>query len=107
MSRLDEQRRVDILEAAENLAALVERGRSAFDDDLAVPFAMERLLEVIGEASQHLSEDFKASHSSVDWRAITDMRIILAHLYHRVDPKLIWKMATISVPELVTHITES
>ena len=101
MSRTDAQRKMDILEAAEDLARLAERGRAAFDEDLAVSLAMERLLEVIGEASSHLSEEFRNSFPSVDWRAIIDMRIVLAHMYHRVDPNLIWMMATTSVPDLV------
>ncbi len=106
MRRTDAQRKIDILEAAEDLARLAERGRAAFDEDLAVSLAMERLLEVIGEASSHLSEEFRNSFPSVDWRAIIDMRIVLAHMYHRVDRNLIWMMATTSVPDLVAILSE-
>ncbi|MEI8220431.1 MAG: HepT-like ribonuclease domain-containing protein [Actinomycetes bacterium] len=104
MSRSDDQRVADIVEAASNLTTLVERGRETFDQDLVIRLAMERLLEIIGEASHRLSEDFKNEHGAVDWRAISDLRIILAHLYHRVDPDLIWNMATDSVPELIERI---
>ena len=35
------------------------------------------------------------------------MRIVLAHMYHRVDPNLIWMMATTSVPDLVAVLREA
>lgn len=34
------------------------------------------------------------------WRDITRSRIVLAHHYHRVDPELVWAMATGEVPAL-------
>ena len=34
------------------------------------------------------------------------MRIVLAHMYHRVDRNLIWMMATTSVPDLVAILSE-
>lgn len=51
MTRSDDQRIADIVEAGDHLAALVADGRSAFDRDWMRQRASERLLEIIGEAA--------------------------------------------------------
>ena len=107
MSRSDRERVADILDAAEELAAIVEVGRDAF---LASPLHMraaERLLEIIGEASNALSEDFRAARPEVAWRDVAALRILLAHHYHRIDPEQVWQIAATSVPELVDDLQAS
>ena len=68
MSRHDELRIADVVEAAEQLAALVADGRAAFDSDWMGLRAAERLLEIIGEASNAISDEFKADYPDVPWR---------------------------------------
>ena len=43
----------------------------------------ERLLEIIGEAANQLSDETREAYLSVQWRDITRLRIVLAHHYHR------------------------
>ncbi len=62
MSRPDDVRIADVVEPAEQLATLVADGRDAFDGDWIRQRATERLLEIIGEASNAISDGFKASH---------------------------------------------
>ena len=104
MSRSDDERVADILEATEQLAQLVGRGRPAFDADIAVRLAVERLLEIIGEAANALSDLRRARHPDVEWRDITRLRIVLAHHYHRVDPDQVWSIATAEVPRLARQL---
>lgn len=104
MSRSDEERVADILDAVAELAEVVAVPQQTF---LASPLHMraaERLLEIIGEASNALSDDFRAGHSAVAWRDITALRILLAHHYHRIDPEQVWQIATDSVPDLAEHL---
>ena len=63
--------------------------------------AIERVIEVIGEAARKVSPEFKEAHPEVPWRAITAQRIVLAHLYHNIDDAKIWDVATKKVPELI------
>ena len=51
MSRTDDERIADILEAAGELAAVVDVGRDEFSVSVLHVRAAERLLEIIGEAS--------------------------------------------------------
>ena len=54
MTRSDNERIADILDAVRELDEITGRGRSAFEDDVAVRRAVERLLEIIGEAAVKL-----------------------------------------------------
>jgi uncharacterized protein with HEPN domain len=63
--------------------------------------AIERLLEVIGEAARKVSSRFQQAHPEIPWRAITAQRIVLAHLYHKIDHQKIWDVATTKIPELI------
>lgn len=66
--------------------------------------AAERLLEIIGEASNSLSDEFNAAHGEVARRDVAALRILLAHRYHRIDLDQVWEIATVSVPDLVRHL---
>jgi len=47
--------------------------------------ALERLLEVIGEASTNLSASFRSAHPDIEWSKVVRLRIVLAHHDHRID----------------------
>ena len=87
MSRRDDERVADILDAASEIAEIIELGRDAWDKDRIRRLAAERLLEIIGEAAISLSEDFRTQHPGIPWRDIIGLRVVLAHHYHRVDPE--------------------
>lgn len=105
MSRSDNLRVADIVEAAQQLGELVADGRDVFDADWTRQRAAERLLEIIGEASNALSEEFKAEHSAVSWRHIVNLRHLLAHHYHRVDMDQLWTIARDDIPRLVADLS--
>jgi uncharacterized protein with HEPN domain len=66
--------------------------------------AVERLLEIIGESANSLSDEFRASYPDVPWRDIIGLRIVLAHHYHCVDPNQVWAIAAEEVPRLAEHL---
>jgi uncharacterized protein with HEPN domain len=101
VSRRDDERVADILDAASDIAWIIEPGRDAWEKDRVRQLAVERLLEIIGEAANSLSEGFRARHPGIPWRDIIGMRVVLAHHYHRVDPSQVWVIAAIEVPRLV------
>jgi uncharacterized protein with HEPN domain len=101
VSRRDDERAADILDAASDFAAIIEPGRDAWDKDRVRQLAVERLLEIIGEAANSLSEEFRARHPGIPWRDVIGMRVVLAHHDHRVDPAQVWVIAATEVPRLV------
>jgi hypothetical protein len=68
VSRRDDQRVADILDAASEIGEVIELGRDAWDKDRIRQLAVERLLEIIGEAANSLSEQFRAQHPAIPWR---------------------------------------
>jgi uncharacterized protein with HEPN domain len=84
--------------AADEIAAVVARGRAAFDADVVLRRVVERCLEIMGEASKTVSRDFAAAHDEIPWADMAKVRDRLSHHYHRVDPGQLWTMASIDVP---------
>jgi uncharacterized protein with HEPN domain len=70
VSRRDDQRVADILDAADEIAEVIGLGRDAWDKDRIRQLAVERLLEIIGEAANSLSEEFRSRHPAIPWRDI-------------------------------------
>jgi uncharacterized protein with HEPN domain len=106
VTRSDEERIEDIREACTEVGDLVSRGRDAFDEDRALPLALERLLEIIGEAANALDPATRTRYSAVAWTDVTKLRILLAHHYHRIDPDQVWAIASTHVPELLDQLTD-
>ena len=52
-------------------------------------FAIERQLEIIGEAANALSEDLTTKYPA-DWRKIVAFRNFIVHEYFGVDLELVW-----------------
>jgi uncharacterized protein with HEPN domain len=85
-------------------------GRSAglsyerFVDDETLRRAFVRSLEIIGEAAKKVPDDFRATHPSVEWRAMAGMRDRLIHNYFGVDLELVWDVVKTRVPALRAQI---
>ena len=106
MTRRNDLRLEDIREACRTVLKLVARGRASFDSDLAILPALERLLEIIGEAAGALTEDARQAYPTAPWRAVMRLRVLLAHHYHRVDRDQVWTIAERDVPTLLAALAQ-
>jgi len=71
----------DILKASRLIQNFIEgQDRAYFDHTPMCHFAVIAQIEIIGEATKRLSNDFRAAHSSIPWKDIAGMRDILIHL---------------------------
>lgn len=70
----------------------------AFSSDEWTIDAVLRNLTVIGEASRHVPPDVVATHSSVAWAEMRDMRNIVVHEYFGVDIQIIWTTVCKDLP---------
>lgn len=68
--------------------------------------AVVRELEIIGEASNKLSDQFREEHSGVLWRRMKDMRNFLIHEYFGVNTKVVWDTYKDDLPQLKSYIEE-
>jgi uncharacterized protein with HEPN domain len=92
----------DMHEAARAATSFVEgRTREEYVRDLALRFAVERAVEIVGEAARRVSNEARTELPGVAWGAIVATRHILAHEYGEVDHDAIWRIATQHLPELL------
>lgn len=92
----------DILAAARGIelsVAGLELKHYLAGEDLRM--AVERRVEILGEAARRVSESFRQAHPEVPWRDLISRRNVLAHRYDEVDDQLMWRVATVRIPELI------
>ncbi|NJM80968.1 MAG: DUF86 domain-containing protein [Flavobacterium sp.] len=75
-----------------------------FQENSMLSNASIRLLEIIGEASNHLSLEIKTEFDSVEWKQIIGLRNILIHEYFAVDFALIWEVIIYDLPNFKNTI---
>jgi uncharacterized protein with HEPN domain len=66
--------------------------------------AVERQIEIMGEAARRVSDSFKSAHPEIPWQPIMVQRHIVAHDYDNVRHERIWRVVTIHAPKLIQLI---
>jgi uncharacterized protein with HEPN domain len=69
-------------------------------------FACIKQMEIIGEASNHISTETKESYPGIEWAQIVGMRNVFVHEYFGVDLSIVWTIIKNDLPELKTKVTE-
>jgi uncharacterized protein with HEPN domain len=80
------------------------RARSDLDSDPQFSDAVQRRIEIVGEAARGLTEAFRDGHPEIPWRAIMATRHILAHDYDEVNLDIIWRILQDHIPPLLQQI---
>jgi len=91
----------DIREAIKRIENYIE-GMSFedFSQDQKSIDAVVRNLEIMGEAANRLPDEFKESHSDIEWYKIVGLRHRIVHEYFGVDLQIIWRILQKDLPEL-------
>ncbi|REJ98633.1 MAG: DUF86 domain-containing protein [Planctomycetota bacterium] len=96
----------DMLAAARAVESFVrDRTFSDYQAELMLRSAVERQIEIIGEAAGRVSPEFQAAHPEVPWRPIQAQRHVLAHEYGEIKHDRIWRVAVEHIPELIRMLT--
>lgn len=93
---------IDAIDAIESFTDSITFQDSSKSDLLSS--AVVRKLEVIGEASNKLSNDLTTLHSNVEWAGATGMRNVLIHEYFHVDLEEVWNTIQIDLPKFKKQI---
>jgi uncharacterized protein with HEPN domain len=97
----------DICEGIDRVRSFVHG--MAYDEFVAddkTVLATERALEIIGEATNRLSEDVKALDEQIPWWHAAGMRDMISHQYDRVRLETIWDAIQTDLPKVAPQIAQ-
>lgn len=102
----DNTRVKHILEAANEAISFTKgKVRQDLDNDRKLSLSLIRLLEVIGEAANGLSDSFRENHPVIPWNSIINMRNRLIHGYFDINLDVVWQTVTEDLPELIKSLS--
>lgn len=93
-----------IRDAVERIEQYASHGHEAFLKEHHWQDGIVRQLEIIGEATKHLSPQFREAHAQIPWQRIAGLRDVLIHDYMGVDVAAVWDIVQNRVPELKSLI---
>ena len=92
----------DMLDAAK---AVVEftAGKTLEDylKDRLLRHAVERVVEIIGEAARKVSDELRGQHPEIPWTKIIAQRHVVVHEYDDLQDSLTWVVATTHATDLI------
>lgn len=80
-----------------------------FEDFIAddmMYYAVVKNIEILGEASNMLTEEFRQAHPKTTWKQVNGMRNYSVHEYFQVDNNVVWDVITNDLPILEQQIKE-
>ena len=79
-------------------------GRDDFLQEAKTQDAVLRNLHTLTETTQRLSDEVRAQHPEVDWRALAAFRNVVVHNYLGLDLALVWHIVAHDLPQLEAHL---
>ena len=95
----------DMLAAARDARMLA--GSLSYEElmaDLRTRLAVERTLEILGEAARRVSGATRAKHAEIPWTGVIGTRNALAHQYGAVDYRRLHVAVVDGVPKLIAAL---
>jgi len=106
MSRNERMYLTDILDSCSKIQSFtVNVTRNELIEDVKTYDAVVRNLEIIGEATKHISDDTRKQLPGIQWRKMAGMRDILTHDYFGIDNDILWDIVKNKVPQLYKVIS--
>jgi len=95
----------DMLDAARTMQQLISGlDFTQYSNDRRTQLAVERSLEIIGEAAGRVSALFRNAHPEIPWRQIIGQRNVLIHEYGEIKQERIWKTVRENIPLLIEQL---
>ena len=98
---------IHILNAIEDVEKILQgKEQREFAEDRVLRMAVERLLEIISEASRFIPPEAKARANQISWQNIADLGNWLRHAYHRIDATILWNIYQDDLPPLKAFVEQ-
>ncbi len=97
----------DILDSIKKIYNYIDdKNFNTFRNHEMMKDAVLRNLEIIGEASNNISDSLKKKYQNILWSEIIGLRNIVVHDYFGVDLNIIWEIIKKDLPEFEKQIQE-
>lgn len=94
-----------MLDAAKRAQAMsAGRSRRDLDEDEQLSLALQRLIEILGEAASRVTPETRARSDEIRWAAIAGMRNRLIHAYFDINLDTLWTTVQEDLPPLVVAV---
>jgi len=101
----DEVRLKHILDAIKNINSFTKDiDEHLFLKNQMVQSAVERQLEIIGEAASKISDEIKDNYPNIEWHKIKAFRNVIAHEYFGLSKIQTWAVVCTDLPLLKKSI---
>ena len=109
MSKVDDLTRLKHIRdsAKEALFFVNNRTREDLDNDRMLSLALVRLVEIMGEAANHVSAPCQSKYFKIPWRQIIGMRNRMIHAYFDVDLNIVWQVITQDLGSLLIEVEKA
>lgn len=105
--RTDREFLSDIREAIQRIVAYVAGvDYESFVADTKTQDAVIRNLEILGEATKNLSEEFRAAYTGVPWKSMAGARDRLIHHYFGVNLDIVWQIVSTELPKVTDQLQD-
>ncbi|MEW5830741.1 MAG: DUF86 domain-containing protein [Chloroflexota bacterium] len=108
MKKYDDLTRLgDILDAIHRIEEYVQGvDKAAFFDHSMMQDAVLHQIEIIGEASNAISDEFQENHQELPWMQMRAIRNKIIHDYREVNLDVIWDTVTNDLPAIKSQVEE-
>ena len=69
--------------------------------DVRTMLALERAIEIVGEAAKSVSAVTKEQLTQLPWRDMARTQDFFAHHYFKIDVEVLWRITEENLPELI------
>jgi uncharacterized protein with HEPN domain len=105
-SKSDEAYLWDMLDAAKAVQDFIaNKSVNDYLHNRMMRGAVERHVEIIGEAANRVSREYRLLHPEISWDKIIAQRHVLAHEYGEIKHELLWKVAREFLPYLIDSLS--
>jgi len=97
----------DILHyAREAVSFAAETTLEELKRDVKTTLALERTVEIVGEAAKSVSPETKEALPHLPWRDMGRTRDFFAHHYFKIDTEVLWRITQENLPELINALED-
>jgi len=104
MTNRDREHAARMLEEADGIRVLADRGRFRSD-----PVTVERVhlrCIFVAESADHLSRGLKDQNPGL-WTTVRNFRTAALHTYETIDPEDLWRFVRDDLPEIVSALRKA